>query len=318
MNPSGQSLARAVVAADDRLAVATAIENLASSLDRPAADPAETPELTPAEPNVRACRIVGRRLGLDLDREPAAGTAFDLVEWLEANHVRHRHVALDEGWWQRDCGPILGSRVEADGETGRSLVALLPTGHGGYEMIDPTTGRREPVTARSVDGLAPRGRILYRRLPARPLGWIDLLRAGWHGQRRDAAMLWITGLACGLLALAVPIATGRLVDRGLVPGDRPVVFEMVAALIVAAVAATLFQLFYALLLLRAKSRLDGSLQAALWDRLLALPVEFYRRFTVGDLGSRAMGQWYPQNFEWIQGYSPSFAIPILWAYGDRP
>ncbi len=35
--------------------------------------------------------------------------------------------------------------------------------------------------------------------------------------------------------------------------------------------------------------MDGSLQAAVWDRLLSLPVSFFRRFTVGDLANRSLG-----------------------------
>jgi ATP-binding cassette subfamily C protein len=41
--------------------------------------------------------------------------------------------------------------------------------------------------------------------------------------------------------------------------------------------------------LRIESRTDGSLQAAIWDRLLSLPAPFFRSYVVGDLAVRAMG-----------------------------
>ena len=37
------------------------------------------------------------------------------------------------------------------------------------------------------------------------------------------------------------------------------------------------------------TKMDGAVQAAVWDRLLGLPVDFFRRFTVGDLLGRSMG-----------------------------
>src|SRR3546814_2486583 len=33
--------------------------------------------------------------------------------------------------------------------------------------------------------------------------------------------------------------------------------------------------------------MDSSIQTAVWDRLLALPAPFFRRFTAGDLADRA-------------------------------
>jgi ATP-binding cassette subfamily C protein len=42
-------------------------------------------------------------------------------------------------------------------------------------------------------------------------------------------------------------------------------------------------------LLRAQSRADAGIQAAVWDRLLSLPSSFFREYEAGDLGDRAMG-----------------------------
>jgi len=40
--------------------------------------------------------------------------------------------------------------------------------------------------------------------------------------------------------------------------------------------------------MRFENKVDASLQAAVWDRLLALPVPFFRKFSTGDLAMRAM------------------------------
>ncbi|MBF0488629.1 MAG: hypothetical protein HQK98_10755 [Nitrospirae bacterium] len=57
----------------------------------------------------------------------------------------------------------------------------------------------------------------------------------------------------------------------------------------AALANVMFQLTGSIAMLRAEGKIDASLQAAVWDRLLSLPASFFRRYTVGDLSNRAMG-----------------------------
>jgi NHLM bacteriocin system ABC transporter ATP-binding protein len=64
---------------------------------------------------------------------------------------------------------------------------------------------------------------------------------------------------------------------------------MTLALVVSALATAVFQITRSIAVLRVGGKIDGAVQAAVWDRLLALPVSFFRRYTVGDLASRSMG-----------------------------
>ncbi len=52
-------------------------------------------------------------------------------------------------------------------------------------------------------------------------------------------------------------------------------------------ASLLFEVAKSIAMLRAKSRMDHNLEAAIWERLLRLPVKFFRRFSAGDLAQRA-------------------------------
>ena len=60
-------------------------------------------------------------------------------------------------------------------------------------------------------------------------------------------------------------------------------------LLVAASATAMFEMTRSLALLRLEGRMGAALQAAVWDRLLALPVSFFRQFNAGDLSDRANG-----------------------------
>ncbi|MFC1833447.1 ATP-binding cassette domain-containing protein [Thermodesulfobacteriota bacterium] len=57
------------------------------------------------------------------------------------------------------------------------------------------------------------------------------------------------------------------------------------ALLIAALVSGMFLVVQAL----AQLRIDGWMGAAIWDRLLKLPVKFFRAFSAGDLVNRAMG-----------------------------
>ncbi len=54
-------------------------------------------------------------------------------------------------------------------------------------------------------------------------------------------------------------------------------------------AGAIFQITRSLAVLRLGGKVDGAVQSAVWDRLLSLPVTFFRRYTVGDLANRALG-----------------------------
>jgi len=64
---------------------------------------------------------------------------------------------------------------------------------------------------------------------------------------------------------------------------------LMLALIAAILAAQVFEMVRSVAVLRVEGKMDGAVQAAVWDRVLALPVPFFRGFTAGDLASRING-----------------------------
>jgi NHLM bacteriocin system ABC transporter ATP-binding protein len=63
--------------------------------------------------------------------------------------------------------------------------------------------------------------------------------------------------------------------------------QLVAGLAGLGLGATVFELVRGFLLLRMATLVNVDLEGATWDRLLRLPAEFFRRYTVGDLALRA-------------------------------
>jgi ATP-binding cassette subfamily C protein len=256
---------------------------------------------------VAAMRRVGRPLGLTITLpRSAAELAGGPVEAIaRASRFRTRRVLLAGAWWEADAGPLLAFRQagrqagdatghatghatgDAAGGGARVPVALLPRAVGGYELWG-ADGRRERVTEEVNAQLDPQAYSFYRPFPNAALGVGDVLRFAVRGSGRDLALVAALGTVGGLLGMAVPLASQALFDVAVPSADRPLLLQLTVALVAIGVSAAAFELTRAMALLRVEGRMGAVTQAALWDRLLALPLGFFRSYTAGDLAVRAM------------------------------
>lgn len=239
------------------------------------------------EPVLEACRLVGESLGLHVraPAEPPGESSFHdhVVAIAAASRFRTRQVALRGRWWRTDAGPLLGSDAQ-----GRP-VALLPRGPRAYARVDVATGARSPVTAASAQDLAPFAYSFYRPLGTGRLGPLDLVRFGARGVAGDLWTLLAMGLLAGVLGAAGPFLVGQMVDRALPQGERALLLQIGLGLLCVAAAGVALRLVRSVAVVRVETRMDQSLQAALWDRLLELPSGFFRQYGAGDLADRAAG-----------------------------
>lgn len=248
-------------------------------------------------PLIAACRLVVAHLGIELPgtaesggsaSEPLQESPLELrdpvAEVARAWRIRMRTVVLSDEWFRHDCGPLVAFMAE-DGRP----VALIPRTPRAYQLIDVTRNKFKLVDATVAATLRPQAFIFYRRLPDHPIGLRDLIRFALFGNRRDVFVMLLTLVAGGLLGTVVPIVTGILVGSVIPGADRPQLWQLVAALAWALFAAAMFFFVQSIAITRIEQNMEAPLQAAVWDRLLNLPANFFRRFTAGDLANRAMG-----------------------------
>lgn len=237
-------------------------------------------------PWLLACRAVGQAAGIEFKPPP------DRASWNQqepiaaiarASGVRARTVALKGEWWRQDVGPMVATR-SADGVP----VAVLPRGTHRYAIHDLVSSCTIDVNEEVAAGLQPFAWCFYRPLPGRALDAFDLLRFGLAGCRRDLMTVVLMGVGSGLLGLVLPIVTGIIFDS-IIPGsDRRQLLQIVAIIVVVSICGSLFQLAQSFSMRRLEAKMDASTQAAVWDRLLALPVPFFRGYTAGDLAVRSL------------------------------
>jgi NHLM bacteriocin system ABC transporter ATP-binding protein len=259
-----------------------------------------------ADPLFAACRMVGGALGATMvrppGRQPGGRKYGDIVEIARASGLRARLTMLRLDWWRRNVGPLIAWCGDA-----RRPVALMPAARHRYVMIDAESGARRTVDGRVAAELAPEAAMLYPSLPFRPLSPRDLLAHSFRHLRGDAARILSAGLAMGVLTLATPLLTEVLIDSAIPNSEIDQLAFCAAALAMAAIGAAAFQGLQSIATLRLEGSADRILLGGIVDRLLRLPVSFFRRYTAGDLTDRALG------IETVRQLLSGRAVRGLWA-----
>jgi len=202
-------------------------------------------------------------------------------EIAHASGLRHREIKLDELWWKKDGGPLLGFRKD-DGRP----VALLPRPHGGYRLIDPEDGRDTVVDRQTGQGIGSTAYVFYESLPDKKLSLRKMIFFGLRQTRWDMGSTLAAGLLSALIGMAVPIATGAVFNT-IIPGHLPnLLYQVGLALLVLAVANSLFAIAADVGISRIQSRAEVRFKAALWDRVLRFPLSFLREQASGTLAAR--------------------------------
>lgn len=221
--------------------------------------------------HVREAQLPGGVTGLD-----------DQLEYLlRPSGVMRRPVRLEGKWYAEAIGPLLG-RTKAG-----APVALLPHGWKGYTFFDWERGVRVRVDRRTAAGLDASAIQFYRPLPAGKLGVADLLRfiAGTLSAG-DVALAALAALAVTLVGLCLPMVNRVIFAQVIPAGDPGLLLPVAVLLLGVTVSAALLQIPRSLTLERIQVKMDATVQAASMMRLLALPTDFFKQYSAGELASR--------------------------------
>lgn len=239
------------------------------------------------DPLHEAVRLVGTAAGIRI-APPVTHNGARLLHPLDdiarRSHIRTRRVILRDDWYRRDNGPLLAYLAED-----KRPVALLPESPSRYRMIDPTTGLQQTLTMDLAETLTGEAYVLYQPFPARALRIRDVIKFGASGLRNDISVIITMGLLGGLIALATPIATSQIFSNIIPRADIDMHLMIIAGLVLAAFSTAAFTVTRSFAMLRLQTRMDAKIQTAVWDRLLTLPVPFFRDYSSGDLADRANG-----------------------------
>ena len=232
-----------------------------------------------------ACYFIGKQLGITIKvqtNEDITDPILKLKDIARASRFRIREVHLKPDWWKKISEPTLAFR-----KTDKLPVAILFIGNKCFAYF-PDTNQRVPFTEELSNEFAPFGYAFYRTFPYKKLTAKDLFYFGLLGINQDIYRVLGVSVLAGLLGLAVPVAVGFLYDYAIPHADFNALIIISSMLCAIAFSQWLLELTRAFSLQRIEVKMDTALQAAVWDRVLSLPITFFRNYAAGDLAERSL------------------------------
>ena len=194
-----------------------------------------------------------------------------------------REVELEEGWQNDAYGPMLGYLKEAG-----TAVALLPGTIYGYYFKDPATGKRTRITRKTARLFSREALCFYQPLPMKKLGIPDLLKYMKNSiTYGDLVVIVLATLAVQLVGMIEPRVYSLVTGKILEGHNMNLMAGVGVFLLTSAFAAQLIGLVRSLLMQRINTKTSQAVQASVMMRILSLPVSFFRRYSSGELSSRA-------------------------------
>lgn len=237
-----------------------------------------------------ACETLGAVMGIEMIRPnyisiSETTSVHDLLTAIaHASRFQIRQVALKGQWWEFDNGPLLGF----DRETGEP-IAMTFNKKGHYQALRTQSNQQQLLTPEFAKTLDLYGYSFYRCFPDTVLNVWSVMKFAMRGQWREIRRILFLQVMIGLLVLAVPIATGILLDVAVPTANINLLTQWIIGLLVILGSTVAFNSVKLVSLIRWRFKTNFAVQAAVWDRLIRLPVNFFRHFTPGDLADRASG-----------------------------
>ena len=197
-----------------------------------------------------------------------------------ASRIGCRNVVLEQGWYKKDCGVLVGS---IDGRP----VACVPRGQEGYTLYDGETGETSKLTREVAETIDPKAFLLVRALPGGALKLRDLVRFGAKSIRR-ADVVWVValGLVGALIGILLPTLNQKIYDDYIPLGDYGQLVQICIVIATFMIGNLFFDMVKRLSEHRISSHVGYDLQNAVYYRVFHLPESFFRAHESADLAQR--------------------------------
>lgn len=253
-------------------------------------------------PVVKVFKTVAKNMGgLSIRQLPDKSyepTKSGVQKLAKDNTVRVREVVLREKWYKEDNGHLIGFYKEEgeidisiENDTSKALipVALIKNKNtSGYKIIDPTNNVEIPVTKKNAKQVYPIAMMVYKTMKEEKISIKTVCRFVLMDIKRDIARFVIIGLLCTLIGLITPLITRNFIDNVIPEAAKSLAIQICLLVFFCNISSMIGGLAKYFANMRMETKADSDLEAAVMDRLLKLPVDFFKGFSSGDLAARTM------------------------------
>ena len=200
-------------------------------------------------------------------------------------NVQLRLIKLEKNWYTKDCGTMIGYYGEK-----KEMAAIIPQTPGHYRLITRSIPEGIKITEDEANKLDMDAFLCYAGFPRRKMRIRDLLRFMFRQcWLSDYRTILLVSFFAGIIPLVTPVITETVFQNIIPIMDREGLVSVTQVLMVTSFTMAALSMIRSVSVMRIGSRLDMSVEAALWGRLLNMPEKFFRRFTTGELASRMRG-----------------------------
>jgi hypothetical protein len=154
------------------------------------------------------CAARGMEIASLEDIQSSTGRNFSVEDVARVSRFPVREIVLAGKWYRSDAGAILAFTLE-----GKKAVSCVPISPSRYEAWDPDSGASIIINDEYAQNLEPKAYMVYRPLPARPVGLKALIQFTFRDiYVSDVIWLLVLSLISVLVALLIPWMSGRLYD----------------------------------------------------------------------------------------------------------
>lgn len=254
------------------------------------------------QPLVKVFKLIGQRMDFPVKAAAeriysASRTGVNMLA--RDNTIRIREVLLTNGWWNEDNGDLIAfynpnGNIEIDSysiDDGTELipVALIKqSANSPYLIYDPESGMKKKLTKKNASQIYPKAFMAYRSFSESKITVKGLCQFVYSHIKYDMWRYVVIGLICTLIGLVSPYITRNFIDNVIPQAAKNTAIQICIIVFVINISSLLGSLAKYFANMRMETRANSDLEAAVMDRLLKLPVDFFRDYSAGDLSSRIL------------------------------
>lgn len=212
--------------------------------------------------------------------EAMFGREFLLQNIAAASGFAYRDVVLDQDWYKKDCGTIIGN---IDGQP----VSCVPRGQNKYYIYYGETGKKQKLTAAVAAKVNPKAYSISRALPSKAVNRKEIFNFAFRSIRKSD-LVWVTILALvgALIGILIPTLNQKIYDDYIPLGNYSQLIQLCAVIATFMMGNLFFDIVKKLSEFRISSRVGYDLQNAIYFRMFRLPESFLRNQESADLAQR--------------------------------
>lgn len=193
----------------------------------------------------------------------------------------YRDVELKPDWYKQNHGPIITFRMDND-----NPVAIIPDTYGNYYYFDQGMLSKNKLTETYSSKVSPIGFVIYPKIDTIKIKLRNLLSPVINQSLFDLFVVLLCISCTSVLSLSIPLLTQYIFDEIILSGDKSELFQISLILFSIIFSVFGFKITKNYLILNFENRIDYYVQGIFIDRLLRLPINFFRAKPAGEFVSR--------------------------------